>query len=55
MDSARKTPRKCTVIYANPLHQSELSSRGFRKVYAQNQDFAVFELPIDDAAERIAR
>jgi hypothetical protein len=51
VDSARKTPRKCTVIYANPLHQSELASRGFRKIYAQNQDFAVFELPPHTAAD----
>jgi hypothetical protein len=51
VDSARKTPRKCTIIYANPLHQSELTSRGFRKMYAQNQDFAVFELPAHTATD----
>ena len=49
VDSARKTPRKCTVIYANPLHQSELASRGLKKIYAQDHDFAVFELPAHTA------
>jgi hypothetical protein len=51
VNSARKAPRKCIVIYANPLHQSELLSRGFRKTFAQNQDFALFELPAQSIPE----
>jgi hypothetical protein len=42
--SARKVPRKCTIVYANPLHESELTSQEFRKVYGQNGDFAVFQM-----------
>ena len=52
--SARKVPRKCIIIYANPLHESELTSQGFRKVYGQNGDFAVFQMSLEvlDATKR---
>jgi SAM-dependent methyltransferase len=43
--SVRKIPRKCTVIYANPLHEAEFVSRGFRRMARPKQDFAVFTLP----------
>jgi predicted RNA methylase len=40
--SVRSVPRKCTVIYANPVHETEFSARGFRKVAAPSSDFSVF-------------
>jgi SAM-dependent methyltransferase len=42
--SLRKAPRKCTIIYANPLHESEFSSRGFSKQPTRSKDFSVFTL-----------
>jgi len=45
--STRTVPRKCTVIYANPLHGSEFASRGFTEVFRQNDDFAVFQLYLE--------
>ncbi len=42
--SARKAPRKCTIVYANPQHESEFSSRGFHKQPTPSKDFAVFTL-----------
>jgi hypothetical protein len=41
--SVRRTPRKYIIVYANPVHESELISRGLLKVFARNDDFAVFE------------
>ena len=43
--SVRSVPRKCTVIYANPVHEAEFSARGFRKVAAPSSDFSVFTAP----------
>lgn len=42
--SVRKLPRKCTIIYANPLHEVEFISQGFNKVSGPMRDFAVFIL-----------
>jgi SAM-dependent methyltransferase len=40
--SVRSVPRRCTVIYANPVHEAEFTSRGFRKVSEPSSDFSVF-------------
>ncbi len=49
--SVRSVPRKCTVIYANPVHESEFISRGFRKMPEPGRDFVVF---VFTAAHRLA-
>jgi len=41
--SIRHAPRKCIIVYANPVHEFELTSRGFIKAFSSNNDFAVFE------------
>lgn len=51
VQSVRKVPRKCIVIYANPLHEIEFISRGFRKMPEPGRDFAVF---VFTAAHRLA-
>lgn len=43
--SVRSVPRKCTVIYANPVHEAIFTARGFRKVSAPSSDFSVFTAP----------
>lgn len=45
--SVQKVPRRCTVIYANPLHGSEFACREFVEVRGQDDDFAVFQLSSD--------
>jgi SAM-dependent methyltransferase len=44
LTSARKTPRKCTVLYANPQHESVFLSRGFSKQPTPSKDFSKFTL-----------
>lgn len=44
IESVRKTPRKCTIIYANPVHESEFLSRGFGKQPTGSTDFSLFAL-----------
>jgi predicted RNA methylase len=43
-ESVRKAPRKCSVIYANPVHESEFLSRAFRKQPAASDDFSVYSV-----------
>ena len=51
IESVRAAPRKCIFIYANPLHEIEFISRGFRKMPGPGHDFAVF---VFAAAHRFA-
>lgn len=44
VESVRKTRRRCTIIYANPQHESEFLSRSFSKRPATSKDFSVFTL-----------
>jgi predicted RNA methylase len=44
VESVRKAPRKCSVIYANPVHESEFLSRAFRKQPAASDDFSVYSV-----------
>jgi predicted RNA methylase len=44
MESLRNAPRKCTVIYANPVHESEFLSRAFGRRPTGSKDFSVFTL-----------
>jgi SAM-dependent methyltransferase len=40
--SVSEAPRRCTIIYANPLHESEFESRAFTKQPTVSRDFSVF-------------
>jgi hypothetical protein len=44
IESVRKVPRKCTVVYANPIYEAEFTSRGFCKLSRSLKDFAVYSL-----------
>ena len=46
VEFVRKVPRKCVVIYANPLHEIEFISRGFRKMPEPGRDFIVFVIAV---------
>lgn len=37
-------PRSCIMIYANPVHENVLISCGFNKMFAVDDDFAVYRL-----------
>lgn len=43
LDSLSKYPRHCCIVYANPVHQGVVLARGFKRIYQQGADFALFE------------
>ena len=47
--SVRRVPRRCTVVYANPLHGTEFTARGFHPMPGPTGDFLIFSLTEDPA------
>jgi SAM-dependent methyltransferase len=43
VSSIRHSPRRCIIVYANPVHEIEFTSRGLTEAFVLNNDFAVFE------------
>ncbi len=42
--SVRSVPRKCYIIYANPIHERSLIERGFDKIDVPATDFVIYTL-----------
>jgi hypothetical protein len=47
IESVRRAPRKCLVVYANPVHESLLQSRGLARMPSSSRDFILFSLGPD--------
>ena len=43
-ESARRVPRRCTIVYANPVHREALSRLGLRPLPSPSPDAALFAL-----------
>jgi SAM-dependent methyltransferase len=44
IESVRRAPRKCLVVYANPIHASLMFSRGLARIPSNSNDFILFWL-----------
>jgi hypothetical protein len=44
LQSVTSHPRRCTVIYANPVHQEVFIRNGLSRLFGHEDDFAVYEL-----------
>jgi len=45
--SVRRSPRSCTIVYANPLHAAEMTARNLTRLAWPSTDFAVFTVAAD--------
>jgi hypothetical protein len=44
IESVRRTPRKCLVVYANPIHETLMLSHGLKRIPSSSNDFSLFLL-----------
>jgi predicted RNA methylase len=52
IESVFTQPRSCTVVYAKPVHESVLLSRGFSRDFAIDNDFAIYRF-VDPRSRRV--